>query len=441
MAPRRSSPDQARWLLGVPAVLLGLVTLSWVANLPSGPGAVLTAAGELTGLVASVFALVTVALMARVPIVTDILGSDRSVVWHRWAGTATVASLGLHIVFSVLGYAQADRQAVGSEIGNLLSSYPDMITATVGAAMLGLIAVSSIRAIRKRLRYETWLFVHWYAYLAVALAFGHELSDGASFVTASWPTLLWTWLHVFVLGLVLWYRVVLPGWRILAHRTYVSSLAPAGAGAWHLEISGNGLDDFRPHAGQHLRLRLLDRDRWWQSHPFSFSAVPRPGRWRITVTGDGDFTRHIAEVAPGTRVAISGVYGHLQPTSRTRDAVVLIAGGSGITPLRSLLEAFPRHVPVRVLYRVRSADEVIMRAELDRLTKAHGSSVDYLVGPRNPDPSRDVLSPDSLLAIVPDLVERDVYICGHMGLVDAVCRSLQELDVPDAQIHTERFDP
>ena len=422
-------------------MLVIAVTVSWIINLPSGAGALLTAAGQLTGLLASVFALLTVALMARVPVITDVLGSDRSIGWHRQAATVTVVCLALHIVFIVGGYAAADAVAVNTEIGRLLSSYPDMLTATASAVLFGVISVSSIRAIRKRMRYETWLFVHWYAYLAVALAFGHELSAGASFVAASWPTLLWTWLHLLVAGLVVWYRVALPGWRVLNHHTFVVSLQPAGGGAMHVELDGNDLDDFDPHPGQHLRLRVLDRQRWWQSHPFSFSAVPRRGRWRITVAGDGDYTRSIGEVAPGTRVAVSGVYGHLRPSSRTRNGVALIAGGSGITPLRALLEAFPKRVDARVLYRARSADDVIMGAELDKFAASHGSSVDYLLGPRDPDPSLDVLSPGSLAGIVPDLNQRDVYVCGHAGFVDTVCQSLHELGVPGANVHSERFDP
>ncbi len=436
-----TTADPTRWLVAVPVVLVGVVTLSWLTNLPSGSGALVTAVGQLTGLLASVFALITVALMARVPLITDVVGSDRSIGWHRRVATVTVVCLALHIVFIVVGYAASNGLALDAEVRRLLSSYPDMLTATAGAALFGVISVSSIRAIRKRMRYESWLFVHWYAYLAVALAFGHELSAGASFVGASWPTLLWTWLHLFVAGLVLWYRVVLPGWRVANHRTFVVSLQPAGGGAMHLELDGNDLEDFDPQAGQHLRLRVLDGERWWQSHPFSFSAVPRPGRWRITVAGDGDYTTTIGDVAPGTRVAISGVYGHLRPSSRTRPAVALIAGGSGITPLRALLEAFPKRVDARILYRARSADDVIMGAELDKFAAAHGSRVDYLLGPRNPDPALDVLSPDSLAALVADLAQRDVYVCGHAGFVDAVRRSLHHLGVPEANIHSERFDP
>lgn len=437
----RGRHDRYRRLLAVPAVLVVLTTGSWLANLPSGAGAAATAWGQLAGLYASVFALLTVALMARVPVITDGLGSDRSISWHRIAAVLTVVFLAVHIVAIVVGYAMADGLDTVAEARTLLSSYPDMITATVSAALFGLITLSSIRWVRKHLRYETWLFGHWYAYVAVALAFGHTLSDGASFVASSWPTRLWTWLHLFVAGLVVWYRVILPGWRVGTHHLTVANVRPAGGGALHIELDGNDLEDYGAQAGQHLRVRFLTRDGWWQSHPFSFSAVPRRDRWRITVAGEGDFTRALTDLPIGTRVAVSGVYGHLRPSTRTSNRVLLIGGGSGITPLRALLEAFPKKVDVRVLYRARKAEDVITRAELDRLAGTHGTTVDYLLGPRDPDPRADVLSEDSLRSIVPDLVRRQIYVCGHAGFVDTVCASLHRLGVSPLDIHSERFDP
>src|SRR5581483_4202922 len=85
---------------------------SWLTNLPEGAGAGATAIGQLAGFACSLAALLAVTLMARIPIVTNVIGSDRSVRWHRWAAVATVALLGVHIVGTVAGYAAADKVGV-----------------------------------------------------------------------------------------------------------------------------------------------------------------------------------------------------------------------------------------------------------------------------------------------------------------------------------------
>ena len=53
-----------------------------------------------------------------------------------------------------------------------------MLMAWVGLALFLLVAVTSVRAARTRMSYETWFFIHLYAYLAIALAFLHEVVVG-----------------------------------------------------------------------------------------------------------------------------------------------------------------------------------------------------------------------------------------------------------------------
>src|SRR5581483_7979695 len=413
---------------------------SWLANLPNGAGAGATAIGQLAGFACSLAALLAVTLMARIPIVTNVIGSDRSVRWHRWAAAATVVLLGLHIVAVVVGYAAADKVNFAHELSTLISTYPWMLAATVAAVLfLGVTAMSVQRA-RRRMRYETWLFAHWYVYPAMFLAFGHEITDGASFIHATTPTLLWTWLHLIVGCALVWYRVMLPAWQMLTHELVVEEVRHEGKAAVTLTLSGRRLDDYGAHAGQHVRARFLTSNGWWQSHPFSFSAVPTPTSWRITIAKSGDYTSHLQRIRPGTRAVVSGAYGHLTPVRRSSDRVLLIGGGSGITPLRALLEACPPGTDVRVVYRARGPEDLMLKPELDALAADRGGEVDYLLGRRHHDPRSDVMSPGSLRKLVPDAPARDAYVCGRSGFVDAVVGSLETNGVPSERIHTERFD-
>jgi ferredoxin-NADP reductase len=119
----------------------------------------------------------------------------------------------------------------------------------------------------------------------------------------------------------------------------------------------------------------------------------------------------------------------------------MIAGGIGITPLRALLEAFPAGPgDMTLLYRVATDDDAIFRDELAELASSRGFEVHLGVGTDIGDDQTDRLGIPAIRAIVPDVRERDCFVCGPPGLVDAVCGRLERLGVPKAQIHFERFE-
>lgn len=422
------------------AAVLVVTALLWFGGRPTGAGALLTGLGQLTGFGCSVFALATVLLMARIPGVDQRLGTDRALVWHRRAATLTIVLLVVHIVGTVLGYSAADGSGLGSEVSKLVGHYPDMLTATVGSALLLGVALTSIRAIRKWLRYETWLFAHWYIYPALFLVFGHELADGSSFVHASAATLVWTWAHVAVLLTLLWYRVALPAWRANAHPLQVTTVHREGNDAVTVLLRGVRLDRLRASAGQHLRLRFLVPGGWWQSHPYSLSAPPTDHGFRVTIVDEGDFSQQLMGVRAGTRVLVTGAHGKLTADRRLTDRVTLIGGGSGIAPLLAILQDLPPEVHTRVLYRATDRRSAVLRSELEAVAANRRARVHVVLGHRHDDAALDILAPGQLVGLLPGIAGDDVYVCGSAGFVDAVCASLSSLGVPAERQHTERFD-
>ena len=434
----RSGPSPGIWVGA--AVVSTATTVMWLHGTPSGRGAVLVGIGQLTGFACSLCALATVLFMARVPALEAWLGTARGLAWHRRSATAMIGFLVVHALATVLGYAAADNAGAAAEVSKLLGHYPDMLTATVGSVLLLGVSVTSIRVVRKWLHYETWLFAHWYVYPALLLVFGHELSDGSAFVHASIATLAWTWFHVMVLVALVWYRVALPAWRVLAHPLRVTSVERAGPKAVHVTLDGDALDTFGAKAGQHLRLRFMVPGGWYQSHPYSLSACPTGDAFRLTIVAEGDFGERLLSLRPGTRVLATGAHGNLTAARRLTDRVTLIGGGSGIVPLRAILEDLPTQVAARVLYRVRDQQTAVLATELEALAARRGSVVDIVHGRRNPNASRDVLSPPGLLRLFPGIDGDDVFVCGSASFVDTVCRSLTSLGVPAVRQHTERFD-
>ena len=185
-------------------------------------------------------------------------------------------------------------------------------------------------------------------------------------------------------------------------------------GVTSVEIGGVAMDRLSARAGQFFSWRFLTRDRWWEAHPFSLSAAPDGRRLRITVKELGDFTAALRALPPGTRVIAEGPFGAFTAAARRRERVALIAGGAGITPIRALLEDARRPGDIVVVYRAQRDEDVILREELDELALARRRRA-----LRRRRARWSVLSPERLLALVPDIAERDVYVCGPPAMTDA----------------------
>jgi ferredoxin-NADP reductase len=142
-------------------------------------------------------------------------------------------------------------------------------------------------------------------------------------------------------------------------------------------------------------------------------------------------------ISPGVRVVAEGPFGVFTDAVRRRPKVALIGGGIGITPIRSLLEEMDGDLAV--VYRVISDDDVIFGEELRNLAASKGASLHVVTGDHLTAEGRDLLSPAHLQALVPDIAEREVYVCGPPAMADATRRSVRKANVPSRYIHTERF--
>jgi ferredoxin-NADP reductase len=221
----------------------------------------------------------------------------------------------------------------------------------------------------------------------------------------------------------------------------VQSVEKEARGVFSVYITGRHLDRFEAEAGQFAIWRFLDRKRWWQAHPFSISAVPDGRRLRMTIKGIGDFSGAIHTLKPGTPVLVEGPFGKFieRPAN---PKVLLVAGGIGITPLRPLAEEMAGDgFDVRVLYRAHSEGDVIFKKELEMLSAERAVRVDYLLtqsGGRRM--SREGwFSKGALTRLVPDIADRDAYVCGPAGMTATVVESLQEMGVARDHIRTEVF--
>jgi predicted ferric reductase len=430
------------WVLGLNGVLIAAM---WVRHggldeLTSLGGA-LTAAGQLTGLYAAYIALVQLVMMSRSPWLDQLFGMDRLAWAHRWLGFATVWLVVAHGAFTVSGYAMGDRATLIAEAWTIVTTYAWVLPATFGGVLFVAVGISSMVAARRRMSYETWFLLHLLTYAAIALGFLHQLFVGSDFMHDPLARVYWSALYVLAAGLILAFRVGQPILLNVRHRLVVGRVVREGPGLISVYVTGRDLDRLPVRSGQYFNWRFLHGREWWHAHPYSLSSAPN-GRWlRITVKALGDGSRRVQSIPIGTRVLVEGPYGAMTGARRSRRKVALIAGGIGVAPLRALLEALPAKAgELTLVYRARAPKHVIFRDELEILAESRGATVHYLVGRRgSPTMPSDPLQADSLRGLVPDIAERDVYVCGPVAMIARVEASLDQLGVPRSRVHAERF--
>lgn len=406
-----------------------------------GLGPWVTSAGRVTGLVGTYLVVVEVLLMARVPWLDRMIGMDRLALWHRRNGEYSICLLVAHALLTIWGYAISAHEGVLAEARTVVFDYTDMLAATVGLLLLVVVGVLSARAVKRRVRYQTWYFIHLYTYIALALSFAHQFATGADFATHPVNRAAWAAMYIVVALLLVYYRAVQPLVRMATHRFAVVGTVGEGAGFMSLYVSGKRLADLKVEPGQFFLWRFLTRQGWWQAHPYSLSAPPN-GRWlRLTAKTEGDFNSALATIPPGARVLLEGPYGAFTAAKRRQRKVLLIGAGIGVTPLRAMLERLSAGSgpgDVIFIYRASASSALALRDEIDQIAAARHVSVHYLVGPRREHP--EYLSAGHVAHLVPDVAEREVFICGPAELTTALLASLRTLGVPSGQVHTEMFE-
>jgi ferredoxin-NADP reductase len=197
-------------------------------------------------------------------------------------------------------------------------------------------------------------------------------------------------------------------------------------------------------AGQHVDVRLTAEDGYQAERSYSVASAPgEAAALTVERLDDGEVSPYLVdEVVPGDRFELRGpIGGYFVWDSDTADApLFLVAGGSGVVPLMSMLRhhaATGSTVPVKLLYSSRTLADVIYRTELERFDVVHTLTRRQPDGWRgyarrvDADLLRDVAFPPS--------DDPRVFVCGPTSFVEAVAEGLVALGHRPGRIRTERF--
>jgi ferredoxin-NADP reductase len=205
-------------------------------------------------------------------------------------------------------------------------------------------------------------------------------------------------------------------------------------------------------AGQHVDVRLTAEDGYQAERSYSIASAPEDDHLVLTVErlDDGEVSPYLVdELRPGDELELRGpVGGYFVWEASLGGPLLLLAGGSGVVPLRAMLRhhrAVESTVPARLLYSARSLEDVIYRHELMGMADDGEIDIQFTLTRAQPPGwsgygrriDRELLDE---VAWTP--AERPlVYVCGPTAFVETAATALVELGHDPGRIKTERFGP
>lgn len=209
--------------------------------------------------------------------------------------------------------------------------------------------------------------------------------------------------------------------------------------------------DWRGHrAGQHVDIRLTAEDGYQAQRSYSIASAPEDSQLVLTVERleDGEVSPYLVdELRPGDELEFRGpIGGYFVWEESFGGPLLLVAGGSGVVPLRAILRhwaAGGRTTTPRLVYSSRSLGDVIYRDELMRLADTDGVDVELTLTrdwPENWEGHRGRIDRELIAAVAWPPSDRPLtYICGPTAFVETVSQALVAIGHKPERIRTERF--
>jgi ferredoxin-NADP reductase len=213
------------------------------------------------------------------------------------------------------------------------------------------------------------------------------------------------------------------------------------------------LPGWRGHrAGQHVDIRLTAEDGYQAQRSYSIASAPEDGLLALTIErlDDGEVSPYLTDVLePGDELELRGpIGGYFVWESSLPGPLQLIAGGSGVVPLRAMLRhwvAAERPVAARVLYSARSLDDAIFGEELLDLAADDQLDVRLALTRAWPDGwsgHRGRIDRALVDEVTwPPQEQPRIYVCGPTTFVEATAELLVASGHRPDSIKTERFGP
>ncbi|GAB2760796.1 ferredoxin reductase family protein [Terrabacter sp. AAH1] len=440
LLPRRRTASLGWALVVLLALAIPVLLLERTGVLSGLP--VLHVLSLATGLIALSLLVAAFLLPSRVRTLTTQLGIERVLRAHRALAIGTGVIVLAHLVFAVA------HSPKGLALLDLRDAPPRVwfaLTATV--SLLAIVGLAWTRR-RRRPRYEGWRLSHIILANVVVLATAMHVWLLDDLVNNALVLLWFSVLALVVVGLWVyrwWWRP-----RRQRQNAYLIDEIrqhPDSSATLVLHADGHDGVPFRP--GQFAFLKIGSSPHVFEEHPFTIaSAATEPWRKEFTIKALGDFSELVSGMRAGRRVYLDGPHGSFTVDGLASEAIVLIAGGVGITPMLSMVRTLAERRderPIVLFVAGRTADDLLHRERLDGVVHDLDLHIVEILEepPERWDGEVGWLNRPMLKRHLPARRRKlriDYFICGPGPMVAAVTRTLEGLGVRNSRIHTELFD-
>lgn len=377
---------------------------------------------------------------ARLKFLSGVFPADTTYYFHHWTSVLSTLFIASHPIILI---ANNPNVLILFDLPN--APWRARAGIVAGLAVV-LLTVLSVWRKEIRLEYEPWRVLHnVLAIGASGLAIWH-IFGVRHYLDLPIQRVLWIGIPAVWAAFLAYTKVYKP-LHMLRHPYRLDEIREERGNCWTLAVTPVGHDGFTFHPGQFAWLTIRRSPFAIREHPFSISSSAEQGGYlEFTIKELGDFTSHIGELEPGTRVYVDGPYGEFCIDQHTAPAYVFLAGGIGAAPMMSMLRTLAdrdHEGPVYLFYGSLNWESVVYREELEVLRHELDMKLVHVLeeAPAGWEGETGFITTDMLDRYLPEHRDELFYfVSGPMPMIDAVKSSLHELDIPRSRVCEEQYE-
>jgi len=434
--------------------LVGVTIICWALTTPGVDSGMMGRLTQLLGGLALLGFSILFLISSRIPIIDALFhGLDKAYVVHKWMGIITIGVVIIHLItHSGAHMAGAGRGPRGGPGGGPFGGGPGGGPGGGGpgaspAALLGVLALIGfvilvVLALKSHNSHEVWKRTHMLMALPYCVGLVHYYLASQYDPWGLNPYSVWLMIVNLVGVVALIYSVLLYERLAFRHKYAITSLRTVGQG--NLEITASpATKELSWKPGQFTFIKFPGLT-GFTSHPFTIANAPGAGTIQFAIRGLGDHTTKLPEqLAVGDRLVATKAHGRFNYTSGRQIGVVSpdtgnkihqvwIAGGIGITPFRSFIQAGIPSSHVIDFFYTFHGDQA---AYLDELAEISDNLRIHLI-----DTSTHAkLSVQAIITQVEPAGPTDIYYCGPAGLKTVLRQGFAQLWPHPYRFHAEEF--